>query len=70
MLAPYNLLSFLVEAFSDMAVHKLLTNLLQHPSGKGSDVVQAAFVKAVLCSGNPFSSYIKNTTATVLGYCA
>lgn len=40
-----------------------------HPSGKGSDVVQAAFVKAVLCGGNPFGAYIKNATAQVLGYC-
>jgi rhamnogalacturonan acetylesterase len=40
-----------------------------HPSPKGSDVVQAAFVKGVLCSGNAFGSYIKNTTAGVLGYC-
>lgn len=42
-----------------------------HPSAKGSDVVQAAFVKGVLCSGNVLSTggYIKNATAGVLGYC-
>jgi len=40
-----------------------------HTSPKGADVVQAAFVKAVLCAGNPLSSYIKNTTAGVIGTC-
>ncbi|KAH7101534.1 SGNH hydrolase-type esterase domain-containing protein [Auriculariales sp. MPI-PUGE-AT-0066] len=40
-----------------------------HTSPKGADVVQAAFVKAVLCGSNPLSAVIKNTTSGVLGSC-
>ncbi|KAH6664574.1 carbohydrate esterase family 12 protein [Halenospora varia] len=40
-----------------------------HTSPKGADVVAAAFVKGALCSGSPLASYIKNTTASVLGSC-
>ncbi|KAH7101542.1 SGNH hydrolase-type esterase domain-containing protein [Auriculariales sp. MPI-PUGE-AT-0066] len=34
-----------------------------HTSPKGADVVQAAFVKAVLCACNPLAAVIKNSTA-------
>ena len=41
-----------------------------HTSGAGADVVNKAFVKAVLCAGGGFlNGYIQNSTATVEGSC-
>jgi len=40
-----------------------------HTSPKGADVVQATFVKGLLCSGNALDVHVKNTTAGVLGSC-
>jgi len=40
-----------------------------HTNAKGADVVQAAFVKAVLCACNPLATYLKNTTSSVVGNC-
>lgn len=41
-----------------------------HTSPKGADVVQAAFMKALMCSGNTFgTTYSKNATAAIIGTC-
>jgi rhamnogalacturonan acetylesterase len=51
------------------AVNAFFPNDHTHTSAKGADVVQAAFVKGVLCGGLGLASYVKNTTAGVLGSC-
>jgi len=51
------------------AVSKFYPKDHTHTSPEGANLVSAVFVKGLLCANNPLATYVKNTTASVVGSC-